>query len=94
MQMQAAQYINIVVHGVPPHMQTPKPLSGFAQCLKEKQGQFRGNLSEKRVEYTGLTIVSPDINLRIIEICPYNVDGDEMNTHVPQTEEARTELLC
>ncbi|KAM3323747.1 hypothetical protein P3S67_004898 [Capsicum chacoense] len=60
--MQDAQYINSVVHRVPPHMQTPKPLSGFAQRLKEKQGQFHGNLSGKRVEYTGRTVISPNLN--------------------------------
>ncbi|KAF3624315.1 hypothetical protein FXO38_25315 [Capsicum annuum] len=75
-------------------MQTTKPLSGFAQCLKEKQGQFRGNLSGKRVKYTGRTVISPDLNLRITEVAipilmardecsPYNTDGDEMNMHVP-----------
>ena len=39
----------------------------------------------------------PWITLRFNElVCnPYNVDfeGDEMNLHVPQTEEARTEAL-
>ncbi|PHU30516.1 hypothetical protein BC332_02609 [Capsicum chinense] len=64
------------------------------QCLKEKQGQFGGNLSGKRVKYTGRTVISPDLNLRITEVAipilmardecsPYNADGDEMNMHVP-----------
>ncbi|KAM3323276.1 hypothetical protein P3S67_004427 [Capsicum chacoense] len=79
---------NSDVHGVSPYMQTSKPLSGFTQRLKGKQGQFRGNLSGKGVEYTGQTIISPDPNLRIIEVAipilmardeciPYNADGDE-----------------
>ncbi|VAH84342.1 unnamed protein product [Triticum turgidum subsp. durum] len=83
---------------------------GLIQRLKGKTGRFRGNLSGKRTEYTGRTVISPDPNLRITEarimpwrtlrfnesVCnPYNADfdGDEMNLHVPQTEEARTEAL-
>ncbi|PHU04027.1 hypothetical protein BC332_24849 [Capsicum chinense] len=48
-------------------MQTPKLLSGFSQHLQGKQGRFHGNLSGKRVEYIGLTVISPDPNLRIME---------------------------
>ncbi|PHU30833.1 hypothetical protein BC332_02926 [Capsicum chinense] len=103
--MQAAQYINSDIRGVPPQLQTPKPLSCFTQRLKGKHRQFHGNLSGKRVEYTGRTVISPDPNLRITEVAipilmardecnPYNADGDGMNTHEPETEEARTELLC
>ncbi|KAF4400135.1 hypothetical protein G4B88_021349 [Cannabis sativa] len=36
--------------------------------LKGKQGRFRGNLSGKRVEYTGRTVISPDPNLKITEV--------------------------
>lgn len=49
-------------------MQLSKPLSGFVQRLKGKQGRFRGNLSGKRVEYTGRTVISPDPNLKITEV--------------------------
>ncbi|KAJ8756358.1 hypothetical protein K2173_025170 [Erythroxylum novogranatense] len=48
--------------------QKSKPLSGFVQRLKGKQGRFRGNLSGKRVEYTGRTVISPDPNLKITEV--------------------------
>ncbi|XP_056686802.1 DNA-directed RNA polymerase III subunit 1 isoform X3 [Spinacia oleracea] len=44
------------------------PLSGFVQRLKGKQGRFRGNLSGKRVEFTGRTVISPDPNLKITEV--------------------------
>lgn len=38
------------------------------QRLKGKQGRFRGNLSGKRVNFTGRTVISPDPNLRIDEV--------------------------
>ncbi|CAK9184824.1 unnamed protein product [Ilex paraguariensis] len=68
LQIEVAQYINSDVRGVPLHMQAAKPLSGFVQRLKGKQGRFRGNLSGKRVEYTGRTVISPDPNLKITEV--------------------------
>lgn len=45
-----------------------KPLRGFCQRLKGKQGRFRGNLSGKRVDFSGRTVISPDPNLRIDEV--------------------------
>ncbi|XP_010535561.1 PREDICTED: DNA-directed RNA polymerase III subunit 1 [Tarenaya hassleriana] len=68
LQVEVAQYINSDVRGVPLAMQPSKPLSGFIQRLKGKQGRFRGNLSGKRVEYTGRTVISPDPNLKITEV--------------------------
>ncbi|XP_047079531.1 DNA-directed RNA polymerase III subunit 1-like [Lolium rigidum] len=41
---------------------------GLIQRLKGKAGRFRGNLSGKRTEYTGRTVISPDPNLRITEV--------------------------
>ncbi|KAM7461515.1 hypothetical protein LguiA_029636 [Lonicera macranthoides] len=68
LQMEVALYINSDVRGAPQHMQTARPLSGFIQRLKGKQGRFRGNLSGKRVEFTGRTVISPDPNLKITEV--------------------------
>lgn len=42
---------------------------GFVQRLKGKQGRFRGNLSGKRVDFSGRTVISPDPNLRVDEVC-------------------------
>ncbi|XP_050240171.1 DNA-directed RNA polymerase III subunit 1 isoform X2 [Quercus robur] len=67
LQLEVAQYINSDVH-VPLSMQASRPLGGFFQRLKGKQGRFRGNLSGKRVEYTGRTVISPDPNLKITEV--------------------------
>ena len=45
-----------------------KPSRGLCQRLKGKQGRFRGNLSGKRVDFSGRTVISPDPNLRIDEV--------------------------
>jgi len=45
-----------------------KPIRGFCQRLKGKQGRFRGNLSGKRVDFSGRTVISPDPNLKIDEV--------------------------
>lgn len=44
----------------------------FAQRLKGKQGRFRGNLSGKRVDFSGRTVISPDPNLKIDEVAVPN----------------------
>lgn len=41
---------------------------GINQRLKGKRGRFRGNLSGKRVNFTGRTVISPDPNLRLDEV--------------------------
>ncbi|KAG8933996.1 hypothetical protein FRC01_005893 [Tulasnella sp. 417] len=61
-----AVYINSETPGLPPN--SGKPLRGFCQRLKGKQGRFRGNLSGKRVDFSGRTVISPDPNLRIDEV--------------------------
>lgn len=60
-------YINSEMPGVPSQM-GQKPIRGFCQRLKGKQGRFRGNLSGKRVDFSGRTVISPDPNLRIDEV--------------------------
>lgn len=45
-----------------------KPTRGLCQRLKGKQGRFRGNLSGKRVDFSGRTVISPDPNLKIDEV--------------------------
>ncbi|CAL1713617.1 unnamed protein product [Somion occarium] len=67
MQLSVAMYINSELPGVPPQM-GQKPIRGFCQRLKGKQGRFRGNLSGKRVDFSGRTVISPDPNLRIDEV--------------------------
>lgn len=68
LQIQVAMYINSELPGVPLAMQSGKPLRGFVQRLKGKQGRFRGNLSGKRVDFSGRTVISPDPNLKVNEV--------------------------
>lgn len=49
-------------------LKSAKPIRGFCQRLKGKQGRFRGNLSGKRVDFSGRTVISPDPNLKIDEV--------------------------
>ncbi|KAI5172620.1 DNA-directed RNA polymerase III subunit RPC1 [Nematocida sp. LUAm3] len=43
-------------------------IRSLVQRLKGKHGRFRGNLSGKRVEFSGRTVISPDPNLSIEEV--------------------------
>ncbi|KAH9977877.1 beta and beta-prime subunits of DNA dependent RNA-polymerase [Lactifluus volemus] len=67
LQLSVAMYINSELPGVPSQM-GQKPIRGFCQRLKGKQGRFRGNLSGKRVDFSARTVISPDPNLRIDEV--------------------------
>ena len=67
MQLQLAQIINSEVPGIQP-LGYRVPIRGFCQRLKGKQGRFRGNLSGKRVDFSGRTVISPDPNLGIDEV--------------------------
>ncbi|KAF8974574.1 hypothetical protein BDZ97DRAFT_1774354 [Flammula alnicola] len=67
LQLSVAMYINSELPGVPSQL-GQKPIRGFVQRLKGKQGRFRGNLSGKRVDFSGRTVISPDPNLRIDEV--------------------------
>ncbi|PVU99530.1 hypothetical protein BB559_000640 [Furculomyces boomerangus] len=62
-----AMYISSEVPGVPVQI-SGKPIRGFTQRLKGKQGRFRGNLSGKRVDFSGRTVISPDPNMGIDEV--------------------------
>lgn len=68
MQLNVALYINSETPGVPLDQKDQKVKRGFCQRLKGKQGRFRGNLSGKRVDFSGRTVISPDPNLRIDEV--------------------------
>ena len=55
-------------HPLPPTRTASNLGRGFVQRLKGKQGRFRGNLSGKRVDFSGRTVISPDPNLKINEV--------------------------
>ncbi|KAI2624900.1 beta and beta-prime subunits of DNA dependent RNA-polymerase [Hypoxylon sp. NC1633] len=66
LQLQIANYVNSDVPGL--QMSGTKAMRGICQRLKGKQGRFRGNLSGKRVDFSGRTVISPDPNLAINEV--------------------------
>ncbi|KAF9975704.1 DNA-directed RNA polymerase III subunit [Actinomortierella ambigua] len=67
LQLSVAMYINSELPGLS-NLMPGKPVRGFVQRLKGKQGRFRGNLSGKRVDFSGRTVISPDPNLRIDQV--------------------------
>ena len=71
LQFQCAMYLNgaNVPNVRPEWQQNKRSIRAFAQRLKGKQGRFRGNLSGKRVDFSGRTVISPDPNLKIDEVC-------------------------
>ncbi|KAM0680575.1 hypothetical protein GINT2_001263 [Glugoides intestinalis] len=44
------------------------PIRGIVQRLKGKAGRFRCNLSGKRVDFSGRTVISPDPNLSVEDV--------------------------
>ena len=63
-----ATLINGAPSGVPFQVKQKNTSRGVVQRLKGKQGRFRQNLSGKRVNYTGRTVISPDPHLGIDEV--------------------------
>lgn len=67
LQTQVAMYINSDMTGFPKVPNT-QPIRALTQRLKGKTGRFRGNLSGKRVDFSGRTVISPDPNLSVAEV--------------------------
>ncbi|KAF2267763.1 DNA-directed RNA polymeras-like protein iii largest subunit [Lojkania enalia] len=67
LQLQIAMYINSDVPGLK-QQGLQKSMRGFCQRLKGKGGRFRQNLSGKRVDFSGRTVIGPDPNLGIDEV--------------------------
>lgn len=69
LQQQVAMYINSDLPGFPKlGTNSKEKIRALAQRLKGKQGRFRGNLSGKRVNFSGRTVISPDPNLRVDQV--------------------------
>jgi DNA-directed RNA polymerase III subunit RPC1 len=68
LQVQVAQLMNGDTPGLVKPPGAPKNIRGLCQRLKGKQGRFRGNLSGKRVDFSGRTVISPDPNLCIDQV--------------------------
>ena len=67
-QGQVALFINGETPGIPKAIAGSRFTRGLCQRLKGKQGRFRGNLSGKRVDFSGRTVISPDPNLLIHQV--------------------------
>ncbi|KAL0236022.1 hypothetical protein GEMRC1_002604 [Eukaryota sp. GEM-RC1] len=66
---QVGLYINSESPGLAPQgFGKSKPIRALCQRLKGKHGRFRGNLSGKRVDFSGRTVISPDPNLAISQV--------------------------
>jgi DNA-directed RNA polymerase III subunit RPC1 len=68
LQLIAAKYFNSDQPGIPQSMRDQHPTRSLCQRLKGKPGRFRQNLSGKRVDFSGRTVISPDPNLAIDEV--------------------------
>ncbi|CAJ0633518.1 5567_t:CDS:10 [Entrophospora sp. SA101] len=65
LQLTIAMYINSEMAGLG-NMAGIKPSRGLCQRLKGKQGRFRGNLSGKRVDFSGRTVAVPELVAKIL----------------------------
>ena len=63
-----AYYINSNTKGINKNIVGNKQIRSLCTRLRGKTGRFRGNLSGKRVDFTGRTVISPDPNLRIDQL--------------------------
>ncbi|EFC49521.1 predicted protein [Naegleria gruberi] len=68
LQLETALYINSDTRNIPSFVTKKKVSKTLCQRLKGKHGRFRGNLSGKRANFTGRTVISPDPNLEINQV--------------------------
>ena len=69
MESHYAHYINSTTPGLSLELTGKKgSIRALCQRLKGKNGRFRGNLSGKRVNFSGRTVISPDPNIRIDQV--------------------------
>jgi DNA-directed RNA polymerase beta' subunit len=69
LQYHVTTYFDNQTSGVPPaRHRSGRPLKTLTQRLKGKEGRFRSNLSGKRVNFCGRSVISPDPYLGINEV--------------------------
>lgn len=69
LQYHITTYFDNQTSGVPPaRHRSGRPLKTLTQRLKGKEGRFRSNLSGKRVNFCGRSVISPDPYLGINEV--------------------------
>lgn len=71
LQIECSRYLNSEVYS---KNNIPETNQGLYQRLKGKNGRFRGNLSGKRVDFSGRTVISPDPNIFLNQLgLPRNI---------------------
>jgi len=68
LQGHVAMVINSDVSSIAAAYPRDKSVRSICTRLKGKEGRFRGNLSGKRVNFTGRTVISPDPNVEVFEV--------------------------
>ena len=86
MQSVLAQYVNSDTPGLPLQEIGKKPVRSLCVRLKGKQGRFRQNLSGKRSNFTGRTVISPDPNLHPTQVIVPVHMSKILTISVPVTE--------
>eukprot|EP00927_Polykrikos_kofoidii_P017509 TRINITY_DN1798_c1_g1_i1.p1 TRINITY_DN1798_c1_g1~~TRINITY_DN1798_c1_g1_i1.p1 ORF type:complete len:1535 (+),score=240.64 TRINITY_DN1798_c1_g1_i1:273-4877(+) len=66
LQDQCAMMINSEANGL--ELPKGRPIRSLCTRLKGKHGRFRGNLSGKRVDFSGRTVISPDPNVSVEQV--------------------------
>lgn len=67
LQTRVARLLDAAMPGFSPALRS-LDMKSYAQRLKGKNGRFRGNLSGKRVDFSGRSVISPDPNLDVDEL--------------------------
>lgn len=67
LQTRVARLLDAQMPGFPAALRS-SDVKSYAQRIKGKHGRFRGNLSGKRVDFSGRSVISPDPNLDVDEL--------------------------
>ena len=87
LQYHVTTFFNNEAAGVPPaRHRSGRPLKTLVQRLKGKEGRFRYNLSGKRVNFAGRSVISPDIRISVGEVGVPQIMAEEITVPVHVTE--------
>jgi len=93
LQYHVTTYFNNETSGVPPaRHRSGRQLKTLFQRLKGKEGRFRYNLSGKRVNFSGRTVISPDPTLGINELGVPEEMAAELTLPISVTEWNKTHV--
>ncbi len=87
LQYHVTTFFNNEAPGVPPaRHRSGRPLKTLVQRLKGKEGRFRYNLSGKRVNFAGRSVITPDIRISVGEVGVPRQMAEEVTVPVHVTE--------